>query len=584
MAKKPDSLVADLLGDFRSAKVRRRVEASNGLTLHGFMMSEDFARPFFRSRGIEPSPVVQAIAQAAGGEPVTTIDEETCKAIFGCGPDGLPTEHRFTIVVGAGRGGGKTSNLVAVAAVHAMWTAELPNLASEEVAQAAVVCPELAEAKAAFGYVCSICRQSPVLSAHISEENTERIELTRPDGRKVEFVAIAPKPGGRGLRSKSLIFVAFDEGSFHAGDGQALSLNDQMSAAIGSATGRELKAQFWIVSSPWVEAEGPMEQIISEDHGKHSKAIVACRVSTYMLKGKPDDGSMRAAYRSDDEYRREILAIPLPKGTRQFFSTVLLQQACAKRPPAVTPAERGAGIDTGHIRDASAVATAARYLPTKDTRLPCFAIDGLREILSSRDQAPSATYRAMLTLLVERQVKRYASDAANKANLREASDAEGIQFVDAPEYVAPFIAARELLQEGLLALGSLDKATQASLVEQLEKVKAVERTDRPGHIKIILPRTKGGGAGGGGGSHVDSAVAFVLALWMVGSSDRSRWGAVVDRHRGVQPAMPDATRRGPGHIGSENQRALHGAPPARRVGAGYVGQRWGHGRAPGLRR
>ena len=373
--------------------------------------------------------------------------------------------------------------------------------------------------------------------------NKERIVLNRPDGRQVEILTLAAKVGGGALRSKTLIFVGLDESAFFRGEDYAVNDTDIYDAAKGSIVSRKIQgAQIWLVSSPWIEGEGLMEGFVERDWGRHEDALVAARVSTYLLKGEPDDGSYRAGYGVDEEeaYQREILAIPLPKGSRQYFSGVMLREACERLPPQTTPAERAGGIDLAHGRDSSAAAGADRYQTPEG---PIFAGVAVREIRSAPSQRPSATYRELAALFVEHRIARFAADKHYKHTLRETTDELGISFIDAPDYVLPWRATRELLNEGRLALGRLPEGQRQLLCAQLAAVVAIERPSNPGSIKIVLPR-KDGPRRAGGVSHCDSAAAFVLALWAVGSADRTRWGRVVDRPHVYRQRQPAAERRG----------------------------------------
>lgn len=566
--KRPGSFSGAIAAAFRSEAVKARTEtAGQEIAFPDFLVSEDYCAPFFRESGTWPSPVVQAIAAASAGLPVTTIDEELCREVFGCGLDELPDRQLRDIVVGAGRGGGKTSSLLVPAAVHKAWSCPLPNVKRREMPAAVVVCPEKEQARAAFNYALGLIEASPILREYLDRgaTNKERIVLRRPDGRAVEILTPAARSGGGSIRSKTLVFCGLDEASFFRGEGFAVNDRDVYDAAKGAITSRRVKgAQIWAVSSPWIEGEGLMEALIEADHGRHEHALVAARVSTYMLRGEPDDGSLRAEYRPDEEdaYRREILAIPLPKGSKAFFSGLELKAACERLAPRVTPAERAGGVDLAHSSDASAAAVAARYLAPKGAEGaatgPVFALLAIREVASSPSQKPSDTYRLLADLLADHQVTRYAADNHYKATLREVTDPKGITFTDAPDYVTPWLAARDIVAEGRLALGSMPEAHREALCTQLAGVAAIERPDKPGAIRIVLPRTKGPGPkGGGGGSHCDAAAAAVLALWMVGSADRARWGTVVDRPRAPASVSDDGRRVGAGGLG----RAHVAAPP-----------------------
>src|SRR5688572_1829813 len=75
--------------------------------------------------GLKLSPLVAAIADASEGKPVK-LGAHDCEEYFGCAPSALPASPRRTVAVRAGRGGGKTSRLLAPKALHAAWTVPAP--------------------------------------------------------------------------------------------------------------------------------------------------------------------------------------------------------------------------------------------------------------------------------------------------------------------------------------------------------------------------------------------------------------------------------------------------------------------------
>ena len=522
----PLTLAGDFLADLEAEEVQGRIEAAGSLSFRAFLESPDFTN-------LTLSSVVAAIADASEGIPVTTIAAAVCKQVFGCGPEGLPKEFRREVGISAGGRGGKTSRFLAPKAIHAAWTVplRLPGapvdpafLNAQQITQgehpaSIIIAPKRRLAKQCFSMVKGYVEASPILkSALVGEPTGESLTLRRPDGILVDIqVAVADK-GGASARSKSLLFCGVDEACFLSGTGSAVNDEDICSAARPRLVPG---AQIWIVSTPWVENEGVLEGLITSDWGKHTNALVAARVSTRLLNPTWDpDGSIEKAERArpggSANADREILAIPLPRGTSSYFPADAISKACKLEAPDARPQELGAGADLGHGHDNSALSVAARYPKG------IFALRLALEIPSGPLQKPSQTYETFARKLSQHCCGSVAADNHYAATFREVLDTYNIGFINAAAKDRVYAGVRTLLTEGRLALGSLDEEDRENVAEQLRSI--VGKPLVGGRIQISAPRRKVSDMGiATSVGHCDSVSALTLSLWRCGSLDPSAW-------------------------------------------------------------
>jgi hypothetical protein len=483
------------------------------LSFRAFLESNAFC-------GLAPSPAVGAIVDASEGREVE-LDDVACRAIFRCGRIGLPREARRLIVVGAGGRGGKTSRLLAPKAVHAAWTVPLPTLADGEVAVSLLVAPKRRLAMQGFAMVKGIINRSPILRAAVVEETKGAmlsITLQRPDGTRVRVEVGSANRGGQDARAYTLVFCGLDEAAFfYADDGYTVTDAEIFDAAFQRIVPG---GQLWIVSTPWIEGVGIMEQYIESDWGTHINALVAARIGTRVLNPTWDEAgeierAIRARPGGDEIADREILALPLAKGSSSFFDPAAIKAACERMPPEGKAVGAGAGADFGHTSDASALGIVDRYLDN------LFAPSVASEIPSTSGQTPSATYNAFADSLIARGVKSFAADGHYKEAVREAFAKRGIQYVEAPEgndgKTITYLHARDALVEGRLCLGALPPGDRARLASQLRGV--ISKPMEQGRIKLSFPRRRLADVlkGTASGGHGDSVSALVLAMWRAGA-------------------------------------------------------------------
>jgi hypothetical protein len=290
------TIASSLAGDIETALVQAQAQVGAAIGFADFLRSPDYAGPFNATVGV--SPIVQAIAEASEGRAPTRIDEATCERVFRCPRSALGTGVLpQTVILGAGRGGGKTSALLAPKAVHAAWTVPCPFARPGQELASVLMAPTLYRAEEGFRYVKGLIDASPVLSRCVVDGSDARgvqfIAIRRPDGLVVRIEVKAANAQGSAARAPTLVFFGMDEGAFFADASGAKNDRAQYEAAQGSFRGSPF-AQVRIVSSPWVEGEGLMEEKLAKGWGSPSRALlVVARVSTYDLKVIADDGSER---------------------------------------------------------------------------------------------------------------------------------------------------------------------------------------------------------------------------------------------------------------------------------------------------
>jgi hypothetical protein len=512
-------LLAGSLADDLEELARLELELAESLpSFREFLESPAYAAPYMAAVGI--SPFVAAIVDASEGSPVETLDDATCREVFRLVPRELPLgEVPRIVVVNAGRQSGKTSNLLAPKAVHAAWTQRAPHLRPGQVARVVIISPHTDQSKAAFRYCKGIVESSPRLRRNLVKITTEQILLRRPDGHLVEIVTGAADAGGSAARSSTLLFAGLDEVAFFFDDSHAVNDRAIFDAAMGTL--RMLPgAQLWMVSTPWIEGSGLMEEFIAEHWGRRSSVLVAARISSYALRGAADDASLREETDTEETYRREVLAQPMPAGAGGFFSATELSLAVTRKPPEGEPLELGAGGDFAFERDALAAVVVGRWIGGY------FAPVLVEERRATPGDIEAATLRVreLGAAVAEAGCQQIMGDHWKRTFVREHLHLEGVAFVDAPGSdegkAETYGAWKRVIAEGRLCLGLLPRRVAEYVRDQLRAVIATPMPGPGGRFRISIPRTKrlleGQGAGRIG-AHGDVASALVLAGWQAGA-------------------------------------------------------------------
>lgn len=452
--------------------------------------------------------MVAAIVDASEGRLPTTIDDATSSRYFGCALSALPSTPRSTVGVQAGGRGGKTSRLLAPKALHAAWTVPLPTLAEGEHAVALIVSSEMVFARQTLSFCAGYVRASPILSAAlVGDPGSDSLTLRRPDGKFVDVRVRAAGTRGKGGRAFTLVFAGFDEACFFYDDSGAVNDREIYRACIQRLVPG---AQLWMVSTPWVEGEGLLEEKLAADFGVHQQMLAVRGVGTRVLNPTWDpDGILEADLRADDpdNAEREIDARPLVSGSAKFFAQAAIEAAVNETRPFVCVFARGtqygAGGDIGLTRNSSTQAIVGR----DGDRYHLARLDEIKPArgMPLKVEAVVAQFAPVLT---EYGVGSIAVDSHHRDEAALELAKHGKSALAAPEgqqgKAEMFVLARKLLHEGRLELPNNPR-----LIRQLKDV--VAKPMPGGGMAITSPKRADG-------SHGDLVSALVAGVWAIGAS------------------------------------------------------------------
>jgi len=476
--------------------------------------------------GLSLSPLVGAIMDAAEGRPVTTIDDAACVKHFGCPRAELPAVARRLVAVRAGGRGGKSSRLLATKALHAALTVPLPTLAPGERAVALIIAPDLTLARQVLGFCSGYVAASPRLSAMVIRETTEEIELRRPDGLPVLIRVRAASRGGKGGRGFVLTFAGLDEAAFFRDESSGVVNDTEIYRAVAQRLAPG--GQCWIVSTPWVEGQGLLEETLAANHGVHEHALCATAPTQALNPTWDPDGTIEAALRASDPDNadREILAIPLVAGSALFFDRVSLDAATDERRPLDLPPRvgtvYGAAGDMAFRRNSSALAITARTGDGDAARYELAFLDEIRPEKGS-PLKPSGVCMTFAGALSRYAVHDVHTDSHEREDVSDGMAPHSISVLPLPAgqggKAEQYLLTRRLLREGRLTIPKHPR-----LRAQLGAITA--RPAPGGGLVITSPQTADG-------AHGDLVSALVGSVWAASrrSSDADESTTVAGRRR-----------------------------------------------------
>jgi hypothetical protein len=478
--------------------------------------------------GLTLSPMIAAIADASEGLRPTTIDDATCERYFGCSLDELPRERRRLVAVQAGGRGGKTSRLLAPKALHAAWTVPLPTLGPGEHAVSLLISSELVFAKQAFSFVVGYVQQSPVLSAALAGEPTaDSLTLRRPDGKLVDVRVRAAGAKGKGGRAFTLVFAGLDEACFFYDDSGVV--NDR---EIHRAVAQRIVpgGQEWLVSTPWIEGVGVLEEQLSANWGSHERSLAVRGVGTKALNpGWDPTGEIEADLRESDpdNAEREIDAKALAAGSTHFFSREAIEAAfsddLAQQSPRRTGREYHAGGDAGFKRNSSALAVVETTTDEHGKRRHLLARLEERKPRPGLPLQPKVVAAEFAGIALEYGARELVADSHEIDDVRAACAGKGVSVTLAPDKQEMFADARSALHEGRVRL-----PRNPRLKQQLREI--LQRPLPGGGVQVYAPKKSDG-------SHGDLVSALVNALWRAEKKAASQSSLEKYRDRLPKPRM-----------------------------------------------
>jgi len=465
-------------------------------------------REFLSSRrwcGLTLSPVVAAIADASEGRAIE-LPDDTAVRIFGCEADLLPRAMRRTVVVRAGGRGGKTSRLLAPKAIHAALTVPLPTVAAGEHARALLIAPDKSLALQALGYVRGYLEETPSLAPTIERDTTECITIRRPSDKQLVDITIgAATRGAKAARGRTLVFVGMDEAAFfYADDGYTVTDKEIYRAAIQRIVPG---GQAWIVSTPWLEGIGVMEERLAEDFGRHEKSLVAVGGTRDLNPTWDPTGEIERDMRDSDPENaaREIDAVPLAAGTKFFFPPEVVRLAVSARTEPLPPlpsAQHYAGTDLGFRKNSSALAIAR-----EEAGVVRLAYHEEKRPARGEPLVPGDVVREFATHCMRYNARSMKGDLhyaeSAKEYLREVRDTMGRQPVRYEDFVPTMERNAEMFTEfrRLMAEKKLELPKDARLLSQIRQttMKALDG----GRVRVMPPKQ--------GQAHGDVLMAVVIA-------------------------------------------------------------------------
>ena len=540
-SRKKNQVALDFKKKLEARIIRDRVAGSSALTLKEFMLSPDFAAPFMRATTPAGAPlltpVAEAIVDAIDGNPITTIDDEKCRRIFGCSlAEMVPQRAIMYVLSGGGRSGKTTRFLVCVCAWLA-WTVPV-KLAPGQEAYAAISAPgELLSARAK-AMVAGLVMASPVMSTHVVGSAVEKTLLKRPDGTLVAIiVAIKGELAGR---AGSFVFFGVDEGEYFPQDGSPNDLEKMVSGARQRILPGGMIA---IVSTPRVEGEGFMQRTIVKERGRHRTALVIEKVWTSELNPHWDpEGKKEADDREafgDVDADCEYMAIPKPRGMAKFVDPRWLDSAkTLVIPDDDAIIQVGAGSDLGMVQDGSDLYVVARHASGR------FSIRAAAQARPTNGPlVPSVVCSEFAVAARVCDAWSVAADIHYAETYREHLATSMLYLVAAPTGIhkyGVYMAMRQVFASGRIAFApGLTKQQIEDLCDQL--LRLVERRSSSG-VKVELPRRvirSEADAASAKKDHCDGAAALALALWSAGA------GAGVIRAPGSPVSVPDEKPKAP---------------------------------------
>jgi hypothetical protein len=490
--------------------------------LHGFM----------RWLGLDPSPVVAAIADASEGRRVTTLDRDMCIATFGCPAELLPRTSRRAVSVRAGGRGGKTSRLGAVKAIHAAIFTPIPTVRFGERAVAALVAPDLALATQALNYVRGYIGENPYLSKLVVEPRSKgfrkddeddlpgtatKVTLRRPsDGKLVDITIGAASRGGKSVRGRTLVFVLMDEACFFfSDDAHVVSDKEILKAAMQRLVPG---GQVWMTSTPWIEGYGVLEEHMEKEFGKHETCLCATGGTRAFNPTWDPDGEIERYMRETDPENaaREIDAIPIIGGDAIFFPSDAIN-ACMTGPADFAPADHTvmhwAGGDLGFTKNSSTMALAKR-MATKDG-LGGVEVDYAEEWIPPRSAPlkPSEICKGFALTGMKRGATTFVSDQHYSATAME--EFPKVVWDEAPKRRMAYMPWDSSTAHTFEAFSHLLRLMKEGRVKlpNMTRLKIQMRTTSKkklpgGGEKICLPTSMGR-------SHGDLLMAVVIAVSQV---------------------------------------------------------------------
>ena len=466
--------------------------------------------------GLRLTPAQSAIASVLydGQAPPA----EYVETMFGGMKDAPVKGSLHTVLAVCGRGGGKTSTLIAGRALHLALTVGLEPLAKGEAGLVALVAPDQRQSRHALSFVKGFFAARPGLGRILEyDETLDIVRLKRLDGRLVTIEARPATGGGKAVRGPSLSGVLLDECAFFYDEGHAVSDVEIYRAARP----RLLPGgQIVLATTPWAQV-GLVWELFRDNFGKPGRAVVGKAPTICLRPGAETEEMVRVERGADpDNASREFDAEFLSGDAERFFPEPLIEKMLDRtlyidesgqvysdaENREIIPGEKvRSGADFAFDSDSSAlVVFVERQPPRAATGLLPPTIFSVCELGEDRPLPGSNLVPSVVVGKYAAQVSRaggklVCADAHYRRSIEEYLTQYELAMVPAPQVPAESF----LVVRALAAAGRIRIPAHPRLLAQLRRVRS---THKPGgHVAIHQPRAKDGG-------HGDIVSALVCAL------------------------------------------------------------------------
>lgn len=416
----------------------------------------------------------------------------------------IPSKARRVVYLRLGRGSGKTT-IAAAWNIYVSVTADLSRCGPGDIPVAVTVAPDKNTAKLSIRMAREMMRGSSALNSLVIESSEERIDLRRPDGRRVAIEAFAASRGGSSIRGRSILTFLLDEAEFfRSDDNGSYLINDR--DIYGALMPRLLPGGKGIfLSTPW-----PVETMMAEEFTKNfGKPATGIAVKATSLQMRGDDPEIAAIIeqemeRDPENARREYFCEVDRASGGEFFDPGALSTSL--------DAVRAYPVPRNPLWPAAAAADFA--FRSDSSTLVIVQYDGRRYIISEclelrpkRGQPlkPSEVCREFAHILKKYGLSAIVADGHYREAIREHLSSFGISIIDAPEGLRGkqevFTRTKAVLHEGLCTIP--DNHDGKRLIEQAKTV--IARPSAGGALTIKIPRRVGT-------AHGDLISAWTLAV------------------------------------------------------------------------
>lgn len=416
----------------------------------------------------------------------------------------VPTKARRVVVLRLGRGSGKTT-ISSAWSVYSALTSSLYRCGPGDIPVAVTVAPDKQTAKLSIRMARELIRSSSALNALVVEASDERIDLRRPDGRRVAIEAFAASRGGSSVRGRTILTFLLDEAEFfRSGDSGSYMINDR--DVYGALMPRLLpEGRGIFLSTPW-----PVDTMMGSEFDKNfgnPQTCVAVKATTVQMRGDDHDLADIIEHeleRDPDNARREYFCELDRDANEGFFDSRALTESL--RSVSGWPEHRNelwpaaAGADFAFKSDSSAICVVQF-----DGRQ--YRTSGILELQPRKGSPlkPSEVCGRFAEICKSFGISGVVADGHYREALKEHLQEHGLQIWDAPEglngKLEVYTRTKALLHEGYITLP--DNTIGRRLVSQAKLIKA--KPTPGGGFSIRMPRRTGL-------AHGDIVSAWTLAV------------------------------------------------------------------------